>query len=67
MNEDGIVCSKNVNFGDNIVQLAMLKLNKLNDAVCIFSYEYLSKTAKSNWAAKRYIRESARLIPPYVS
>ena len=24
-----------------------------NDAVCIFSYEYLFETAKSNWAVKR--------------
>ena len=24
-----------------------------NDAVCIFSYEYLSETAKSNWTVKR--------------
>ena len=30
-----------------------------NDAVCIFWYEYLSETAKSNWAVKR-IRQSAR-------
>ena len=31
-----------------------------NDAVCIFSYEYLSETVKSNCAEKR-IGESARL------
>ena len=34
-----------------------------NDAVCIFSCEYLSETAKSNWAVKRIylsIGESAR-------
>ena len=30
-----------------------------NDAVCIFSYEYLFKAAKSNWAVKRF-GESAR-------
>ena len=30
-----------------------------NDAVCIFSYEYLSETVKSNCAEKR-IGESAR-------
>ena len=26
---------------------------RTNDAVCIFSYEYLSETAKSTWAVKR--------------
>ena len=28
-----------------------------NDAVCIFSYEYLSETATSNWAVKHIMRE----------
>ena len=32
---------------------------RTNDAVCIFSYEYLSETAKSNCEVKR-IGESAR-------
>ena len=32
---------------------------RTNDAVCIFSYEYLSETAKSNCAVKR-LGESAR-------
>ena len=32
---------------------------RTNDAVCFFSYEYLSETAKSNCAVKR-MEESAR-------
>ena len=46
--------------GTDVVTSAEISPSRrTNDAVCIFSYEYLSKTAKSNFAVKR-IRGSAR-------
>ena len=44
---------------DVVTSAEISPLRRTNDAVCIFSYEYLSETAKSNCAVKR-IGESAR-------
>ena len=38
---------------------------RTNDALCIFSYEYISETAISNCAVKR-IGESARWADPNI-
>ena len=46
--------------GRDVVTIAEISSSRrTNDAVCIFSYEYLSKTGKSNCTVKR-IGESAR-------
>ena len=35
-----------------VTSAEMSPSRRTNDAVCIFSYEYISETAKSNWSVK---------------